>query len=242
MLKATLATASLLISTSHSFAEDSSSKALAVLKKAAETIQNAKSIEVRALATADEIQTENDFKVQKIFMLDVKMERPDKLYAARMGDENQVAYFDGKTFTIVDPMNKRFGQEALVGSVDDLVKKLDERNIQAPLMDLLRGDLFDAAKKAIKKAQYFGSSKVTARNCEHVGFRTEVADWQLWVAENGTICKSLITSRNLAQGPQYEVTFGAWKLNGEIDDSKFAAQIPAGGSQVDLASGSFRSK
>lgn len=242
MLKLAITSSVLLILSTQSYADESSDKALALLKKAATTLQSAKSLSVRAVATVDEIEPIEDFKLQKHFSIDVKFERPSKLYAQKSGEENQIAYFDGKTFTVIDPIGKRYGQMALDGSVDDLIMKLDELNVQAPLVDLLLSNLMEVAQKNIQKAKYIGVSRVAARNCEHIAFRTPVADWQLWVTQDaqGSICKSLITTRGVAQAPQYEVTFGQWTYNTEIEDNSFVSKIPAGAEQVPLTPGSFR--
>lgn len=242
MLKTTITSAALMILSTHGYADESSDKAMALLKKAATTLQSAKSLSVTALATADEVEPTEDFKVQKTFMIDVKFERPGKLYAQKSGDENQMAYFDGQTFTVVDPVAKRYGQAALQGTVDDLLIKLDELNVQAPLVDLLQSNLIEVAQKNIQKAKYIGVSRIGTRSCEHVALRTAVADWQLWISqdEQGTICKSVITTRGVAQAPEYEVTFGAWTFDADIDDKAFAASIPEGAEQVTLEPGAFR--
>jgi hypothetical protein len=242
MRKLAICSSVFLIISSQGFADESSDKAISLLKKAATTLQSAKSLSVRATATVDEVEPTEDFKLQKNFSIDVKFERPGRLYAQKSGDENQSAYFDGKTFTVVDPIGKRYGQMALDGSVDDLVAKLDELNVQAPLVDLLLSNLMEVAQKNIQKAKYIGVSRIAARNCEHVVFRTAVADWQLWIAQDneGSICKSLITTRGAAQGPQYEVTFGRWTFNTEIDDNSFVSKIPGGAQQVPLTPGAFR--
>ena len=99
MLKLAITSSVLLILSTQGYADESSDKALALLKKATNTLQSAKSLSVRAVATVDEIEQTEDFKLQKNFSIDVKFERPSKLYAQKSGDENQVAYFDGKSFT-----------------------------------------------------------------------------------------------------------------------------------------------
>lgn len=242
MLKTVITSGVLLILSTQSYADESGDKAMAVFKKAANTLQSAKSFAVRAVATVDEVESTEDFKLQKTFNIDVKFERSGKLYAQKSGEENQIAYFDGKTFTVIDPIGKRYGQMALNGSVDDLIMKLDELNVQAPLVDLLLSNLMEVAQKNIQKARYIGVSRIAARNCEHIVFRTAVADWQLWIAQDaqGSICKSLITTRGVAQAPQYEVTFGQWSFNTSIEENSFAPKIPSGAEQIPLTPGAFR--
>jgi hypothetical protein len=232
----------LLIFTGHGYAGESSSKGAEILQKMTTTLESAQSLSVQAVATVDEIEPADDFKVQKTFTIDMRFKRPDKLFAVKSGDENQRAYFDGKTFTVVNPVTKKYGQESLLGTTDDLIVKLDQLNVEAPLADLLLSNLTDVVKKNVQKVKYIGVSRIGGEECDHIVVRTAVADWQLWIsqAQQATLCKSVITTRSLAQGPQYEVTFSGWKINGEIDENSFVAQIPADTVQIPLAPGAFR--
>jgi hypothetical protein len=242
MFKVAIIGTTLLLVSTHVFAAAPSDKAVSILKKLATTLESARTISVNAVATADEIEPVDDFKVQKTFAMEVRFQRPDKLFATKTGDENQRAYYNGKSLTVVDPLQKKFAEENIVGTVDDLVVKLGQMNIDAPLADLFLSNLSELAEKSVQKARYLGVSRIGIEDCEHVIFRTAVADWQLWVSQgqSPTICKSLITTRGLAQAPQYEVTFSDWKFNAEIPDTTFAPQIPEGASQVPLAPSNFR--
>lgn len=243
MLKTFIGSASLFLVSSQLWADPSSDRAMDLLKKTTQRLESAQSISVNAVATFDVIEPMDDFKLQKTFRLEVRFKRPDKLFATKSGDENQRAYFDGKTVTVLDPIKKRYAQENLAGDVDDLVDKLGSLNIEAPLADLLLSNISELAEKSVQKARYIGSNLIAGRNCEHIALRTPIADWQLWISqgENTFICKSLITTRSLAQAPQYEVTFGEWKFNTDIADAMFAPQIPEGASLVPFAPGTFRS-
>lgn len=243
MLKTFIGSTALLLASTQLWADTSSDRAVELLKKATQRLESAQSISVNAIATFDVIEPMDDFKVQKTFLMEVRFKRPDKLFATKSGDENQRAYFDGKTVTVIEPLQKKYAQESLSGDIDDLVDKLGSLNIEAPLADLLLSNISELAQKSVQKAKYIGTSRIAGRNCEHIAVRTPIADWQLWLSqgENTFICKSLITTRSLAQAPQYEVTFGEWKFNTEIADTMFAPQIPVGAAQVPFVPGSFRS-
>lgn len=241
-MKAIFVSTGIFLVSTQAFSDASHDRAVDLLRKATTRLESAQSISVNAIATFDEIDPMDDFKIQKTFQMEVRFKRPDKLFASKTGDENQRAYFNGQSLTVLDPLQKKFAQENLSGDIDDLVNKLGELNIEAPLADLLLSNLTELAQKSIQKARYVGTSRIAGRNCEHVVFRTPVADWQLWInqGQNASICKSLITTRSLAQAPQYEVTFGEWKFNTETVDSTFAPQIPDGATQVPFAQGQFR--
>jgi hypothetical protein len=242
MLKTFIGSTALLLVSTQLWADPSSDRAVDLLKKATQRLESAQSISVNAAATIDVIDSMDDFKIQKTFLMEVRFKRPDKLFATKTGDENQRAYFDGKSVTVIEPLQKKYAQESLTGDIDDLVDKLGSLNIEAPLADLLLSNISELAQKSVQKARYIGTSRVAGRNCEHIAVRTPIADWQLWLSQgdNTFICKSLITTRSLAQAPQYEVTFGEWKFNTEIADSMFAPQIPDGAALVPFTPASFR--
>jgi hypothetical protein len=242
MFKTFMGSTALLLVSTQLWADPSSDRAMELLKKATQRLESAQTISVNAVATFDVIEPADDFKIQKTFLMEVRFKRPDKLFATKTGAENQKAYFDGKSVTVIEPLQKKYAQESLSGDIDDLVDKLGSLNIEAPLADLLLSNISELAQKSVQKAWYIGTSRIGGRNCEQVAVRTPIADWQLWISQgdNAFICKSLITTRSLAQAPQYEVTFGEWKFNSEIADSMFAAQIPEGATQVPFAAGTFR--
>lgn len=241
MIKSTFVCAAILLLSTQSFADEGADRAMLLLKNATTTLQTAETISVTAQATVDEIEPMDDFKLQKNFSMEVTFKRPDRLHVVRSGDENQIGYFDGKMLTVIDPKGKKYGQEALVGTVDDLLLRLEKLNVQAPLADLLQSNLVEVAQKAVLKARYLGVNRVGSQDCEHVAFRTSVADWQLWISQGkeATLCKSIITTRGVAQAPQYEVTFSSWKINAPIDESSFVAIIPSGLTEVPFGPGVF---
>jgi hypothetical protein len=77
------------MSSTQGYADESADKAIAVLKKAASSLQSAKSLAVRAIATVDEVESTEDFKLQKTFNIDVKLERSGKLYTQKSGDKKR---------------------------------------------------------------------------------------------------------------------------------------------------------
>lgn len=90
-MKSKFATFTLLIFAGYGYAGDSSNIAMTILKKMTTTLESAQSLSVQGVATVDEIEPADDFKVQKTFTIDLRFKRPDKLFATKSGDENQRA-------------------------------------------------------------------------------------------------------------------------------------------------------
>jgi hypothetical protein len=75
-----------------------------------------------------------------------------------------------------------------------------------------------------------GSGVIRGVECDHLAFRTEEVDWQIWIAqgERPYPCRLSITTNKMAGAPQYTVDVRSWKAGAEVVADNFSAQIPAG--------------
>lgn len=60
---------------------------------------------------------------------------------------------------------------------------------------------------SLKEALYIGPSVVDGKVCDHMAFRQDGIDWQLWVTRSGNPlpCKLVITTTDEASRPEYSV-------------------------------------
>lgn len=60
---------------------------------------------------------------------------------------------------------------------------------------------------SLKEALYIGNSVVDGKVCDHMAFRQDGIDWQLWVTRSGNPlpCKLVITTTDEASRPEYSV-------------------------------------
>jgi hypothetical protein len=93
---------------------------------------------------------------------------------------------------------------------------------------------YDQLMPLVKDAMDLGSGLIRGVECDHLAFRTEEVDWQIWTAqgERPYPCRYVITSKKTVGGPQYTIDVRAWKTGAEVASDDFKAEIPAGAKKV----------
>ena len=81
-----------------------------------------------------------------------------------------------------------------------------------------------------------GRGVVDGIECEHLAFRNPDTDWQLWVeiGERPIPRKYVITSKAVAQAPQYTLRIKEWRTDVKPEAGAFVFKAPDGTKQVAL--------
>lgn len=187
-----------------------------------------------------EIITPEVEKLQFSASGDIVLSRPDKLRVSRTGGYTDVELvFDGKTATILGKHVKAFARLEAPGSVDALIDRLrSEHHIDMPGADLLLANVHDELLAGVLEAKHVGAGVVDGIECEHLAFRNEETDWQLWVraGRDPIPCKYVVTSKTLAAAPQYTLRIRDWKTDAAPDLSAFVFAPPDGAQTLALES------
>lgn len=145
----------------------------------------------------------------------VAMSRPDKIRVTRTGGTADVEFaYDGKTLTVLGKRLNVFAKLDRQGSVEDLIDTLRfEYGLELPAADLLSANPYDALMSNVTAVKDLGSGFIRGQECDHLAFRTQVTDWQIWIAQGDKPypCRLTITSKMMAQGPTYTFDVTAWK-------------------------------
>src|SRR5262249_10824714 len=131
-----------------------------------------------------EVVTPELQKVQFASSGKLLLSRPDKLRVTRTGGyANVELLFDGKTVTIYGKNLDAFAQIAWAGAPTDA--RGDRLRscyaFDAPGTDLLLTNSFETLMADVIDAKHVGHGVVDGVECEHLAFRNEDVDWQLWV-------------------------------------------------------------
>jgi hypothetical protein len=161
-----------------------------------------------------EIVTTDDQKLTIASSGSLYLQRPDKLRFERKGGfaTIDVAY-DGKTLTVLNREAKVLGQEELAGTVDALIETLrDTHQRPLPAADLMVADPGAVLAAEITNVRDLGSGFIHGQECDHLAFRNESTDWQIWVAQGDVPhpCRLVITSKDITGWPTYTLDFSAW--------------------------------
>ncbi|APG94038.1 DUF2092 domain-containing protein [Sinorhizobium americanum] len=166
------------------------------------------------------------------------LSRPDKLRVTRSGGYTAVELvFDGKTATVLGKDSNTFAQVEVPGSLDQMIDRLRaEHQIEMPGADLLLSNMYDELIAGVIEAKHIGRGVVDGVECEHLAFRNQETDWQLWVelGPNPIPRKYVITSKTLAAAPQYTLRIKAWDTETPLDAKTFAFGPPAGAQSVEF--------
>ena len=145
----------------------------------------------------------------------VTLNRPDKIRAARAGGFVDVeTVFDGKTLTLLGKNANKYTQIEVPGTIDQLIDELrDKYDRPLPAADLLTSNSYAALMEDVYNSKDLGSGVINGAECDFLAFRKDEVDLQIWITQgdNPHPCKYVITSRLVADGPQYSVEFTNWK-------------------------------
>jgi hypothetical protein len=155
----------------------------------------------------------------------VQLSRPDKIRATRTGGYRDVeVVFDGKQVTINDKDTRHFVQISADGTADHLIDVLrEEHGVVAPGADLLLPNAFDVMMADVIEAEVIGKGVIDGVECDHLAFRNTDTDWQIWIESGGRPIphKYVITSKDVAEAPQYTLRIKEWKTDLPADAFAF---------------------
>jgi hypothetical protein len=186
-----------------------------------------------------EVITNDLQKIQFASSGQMLLSRPDKIRASRTGGYADVEMvFDGKAFTVLGKNLNKFTQIDAPGSIDDLVAKLrNEFGVAVPGADLVLSHSYDELMADVLDAKHIGRGVIDGVECDHLAFRNNDVDWQLWVAVGGNPIprKYVITSKAVTGAPQYTLRIKDWKTDVPVAADAFAFQPPANAQKVDIS-------
>ena len=186
-----------------------------------------------------EIVTTQDQKLGLASSGTLTLNRPDKIRATRTGGFADIELvFDGKTATFIGKNANLYAQAEAPGTIDHLVDELrDKYHRPLPAADLLMSSAYDHLMPLVKDAKDLGSGVIRGVECDHLAFRTEEVDWQIWIAHGARPypCRYVITSTKVAGSPQYTIDVRTWKAGAEVGSDSFKAEIPSGAKKLGTA-------
>jgi hypothetical protein len=118
----------------------------------------------------------------------------------------------------------RYAQVEIPGTIDHLIDQLREKyNKPLPAADLIMTDVYDQIMPHVTDVKDLGSGVIGGIECDHLAFRTKEVDWQIWIAQGDRPypCRYAITSKIIAESPQYSIQLANWKTGDEVATDNF---------------------
>jgi hypothetical protein len=185
-----------------------SQDAKVILKSMADYVSGQPTI-AAAFDSTIEAVTPNLQKIQFASSGELTLVRPDKLHLSRKGGYSDVELvFDGKAASVYGKNLNAVAHFDASGTVDQLVDRIrNETSLDIPGADLLSPDAYKLLIADVVDAAHLGQGVIDGVECEHLAFRNQDTDWQLWVeAGPHPIPRQLvITSKVVAGSPQYTI-------------------------------------
>lgn len=158
----------------------------------------------------------------------VTVERPDKLHVTRTGGFADVELtFDGKELGILGKNLNKYAKVPVPGTIDELIDTLRDFGVDAPASDLLSSNPFEIMMSNVTDVKDLGSGVIGGNECDHLAFRTNDTDWQIWIAhgEKPYPVRLSVTSKMLAQAPSYTIDIGDWKTGDAVAAGDFQLTV-----------------
>lgn len=174
--------------------------------------------------TSVEVVSPEFEKLEFISSGSVSMERPNKLRVTRRGGFADIELvFDGTNLTVHGKDENVYAQIKAPGSISEMHEKLEGAGLHFPLGDLFAPDAFDALTANASQARHIASATVGGLDAEYLAFRAPDFDWQIWIAEGKDPfpLRYVITSKHIAQAPQYRVEITNWKTGNSVAATDF---------------------
>ena len=132
----------------------------------------------------------------------------------------------------------KFTQVAAAGTVDQLIDELqDKYNRPLPAADLSMSNAYGELMEGVYELEDLGSGVFHGTECDHLAFRKDEVDLQIWVAQGDRPypCAFVVTSKLVPTGLEYPIQLTDWKTGDEVakDDFMFTNATNAEKIEID---------
>jgi hypothetical protein len=213
-------------------------RAAARIEAMASFLAKAQRLAVAADCSYDVVQDSGQ-KIEFGERREMTLRRPDRarIDVVRRDGSRRGLLFDGTQLTAFDLDEKVYATVPKPGTVDAAFAYFTrDLNMRLPLRELFATDLPRELKDVLATARLVGEEKIGGVATDHVAFRGDTADVQLWIPRDGDpLPQRIVITYRLAEGqPQFEANFSGWNLKPEAPDSLFTFTPAAGAEQIPI--------
>jgi hypothetical protein len=167
----------------------------------------------------------------------VALRRPDRarIDVTRRDGSRRGFVFDGKQLAVFDLDANVYATVPKRGTVDAAVDHfVNELNMRLPLRELLKTDLLRELEDVLDTARLVGQEQLGGAATDHVAFRGDTTDVQVWIPRDGApLPKRIVITYRLAAGiPQFAADLTEWNLAPELPETLFTFTPSPGAEQV----------
>jgi|APLow6443716910_1056828.scaffolds.fasta_scaffold14729_2 hypothetical protein len=234
---AILAAVALLPAAGHAQSAGVSEDAALLLKRMTDYVGQLPQLGMDTTNTLEVVLTSGQ-KLQFASDSRVVVQRPDRMRADRVGDViSQSLFYDGRTVTLLDPVNNVYATSPAPATIDKMLDfARDSLDLIAPAGDLITTDAYQRLMADSNSGFVVGKSFIGGVRCDHLAFRGDDVDWQVWIEDDSTPVprKFVITTLDVAGAPQFAVVVNNWTTSPDVSAGQFQFTPPAGARRIDF--------
>jgi hypothetical protein len=165
----------------------------------------------------------------------VLVDRPDRLaqdVASGVGERR--AFYDGRTFTLLDVPGNAYATIPGPATIDELVAMLEETyGLSLPLADFFVSDSRTRILSRVRHAGYVGKDDVDGVACHHLAFDEGTVVWELWVSVDRNVPVRMVALGQVMDGrPGLGFDFTDVDLAAQHEESDFRFVPPEGAREL----------
>jgi hypothetical protein len=211
-------------------------QAMAILKRMADFLAQAKRFSVLVDMGFDVVQDSGE-KLEFGETRKVVISRPDhaRIDIAKRDGATSGFIFDGQEITVFNTRENVYATAAKPGTLDEAIDYfINDLDMRLPLAELFSSKLAETLPAKVRAAYYVEPASIAGVPCDHLAFRGDQADIQLWIAQGDQPLprRLVITYKHAAGQPQFWAQFSEWNFSPDIPDSLFAFTPPEGAAKI----------
>ena len=156
----------------------------ATFKKMSDFLGSQDQFTLQVADTFDEI-TDTGAKVQMWATRTAYVQRPNQMAVDFQSDTDvRHVVYDGSTLTAIDVTVNAYTTIAIPGPLDNMMDTLAMNyGMAQPVDNLIYKDIYSRIYPKIKAGQYVGTDTVSGVKCDHLAFRQQGLDWEIWIQQ-----------------------------------------------------------
>ncbi|MFZ0436321.1 MAG: DUF2092 domain-containing protein [Chthoniobacterales bacterium] len=209
--------------------------ALAILKHMSDTLAGAKAFTVRSNALLEVPSATGQFLTLRS-LGKIALRRPDKMSAMLGGDAPAFEFFyDGGSVSAVAPKAKVYSTTNAPATIDEMLAGVRRQTgINLHFSPLLLSDPSAHLTRNLQSAVVVGQTRVNGVLCDHLAFRAQGVNWEIWVSTGRTALpyRFAATFTDRANFPRKFIEFSRWNLHPWLFGDSFTFHPPSGFKEI----------
>ncbi len=209
-----------------------------LLSRMSEFFTTHSEIAFEAFVTYEAVQ-ESGQKLQFDLVQRIAVSQPDRLFWVTLRDDgttNTVWYSDG-VFTMLKQPENIYGQIEVPATIPEMIDVVvNEYGIVVPFSDFLASGDESVFLRDLESSFYAGLAWVEDAWTHHLGLRSELVDFEVWLKEDGDpVPQKLAITWKHEQGlPSYVARFRKWQSSPSLEESQFRFVAPPDAERIEI--------